>query len=203
MEPKTIHLKDYRPAPFSIDTIQLEVDIHSDHTIVASELKMIKREAGKTNLELFGEGLELQEIKFNGEILPSSAYQVSNEKLVLLNVEKEAFTLNIKVKIDPATNKALEGFYQSGPQLCTQCEPEGFRKITYYLDRPDVMAKFKTKMIGDKKQYPYLLSNGNKIGSGDLPQGRHWIEWEDPFKKPSYLFAMVAGDFDIARDSFT
>lgn len=205
-QPKTIYLKDYRPSDFFIDSIELTVDIHDEYTIVHSLLKIEKRDelkGKKLNLELNGEGMELLSLMFNGETVPSDRYQVSQDKLVLLNVEHDKFILEIQNKIDPANNKALEGFYQSGPQLCTQCEPEGFRRITYFIDRPDVMAKYKTRMIANKAKYPFLLSNGNRIGSGDLPEGRHWVEWEDPFRKPSYLFAMVAGDFDVARDSFT
>lgn len=203
--PKTIFLSDYKPSDFRIESIDLTVDIFDNHTLVHSVLEMTKRDelkGLKLNLELNGEGMELLGLKFNGELLPSARYQLSQEKLVILNIEEDKFQLEIQNKIDPANNKALEGFYQSGPQLCTQCEPEGFRKITYFIDRPDVMAIYKTKMIADKAKYPYLLSNGNRIGQGDLPDGRHWVEWHDPFKKPSYLFAMVAGEFDVARDTF-
>ena len=205
MQAKTIYLKDYTPSSFSIDTIELVVDIQNAHTIVTSKMKIIKAKpwkGKKVHLELNGEGLELLEVKLNDQLLPSSDYQVSKEKLVILNIELDEFFLNIVNKIDPNSNKAMEGFYQSGPQLCTQCEPEGFRKITYFIDRPDVMARYKTKMIANKSDYPFLLSNGNRIGFGDLAGGRHWAQWEDPFRKPSYLFAMVAGDFDVARDEF-
>lgn len=205
-QPKTIYLSDYKPSDFIIDSIDMTVDIFDEFTLVNSVLHIEKRDevkGEKLNLELNGEGMELLHLKFNGEIVPSGRFQVSSDKLVLLNVEHDKFVLEIQNKIDPANNKALEGFYQSGPQLCTQCEPEGFRKITYFIDRPDVMAKYKTRMIANKKKYPFLLSNGNRIGSGDLPDGRHWIEWQDPFRKPSYLFAMVAGEFDVARDTFT
>src|SRR5690606_4403773 len=157
-----------------IDAIEMTVDIFDDFTLVNSVLFIEKRDevkGQKLNLELNGEGMELLHLKFNGEIVPSGRFQVSNDKLVLLNVEHDKFVLEVQNKIDPANNKALEGFYQSGPQLCTQCEPEGFRKITYFIDRPDVMAKYKTRMIADKKKYPFLLSNGNRIGSGDLPDG--------------------------------
>lgn len=206
MEPKTIYLKDYKPSNFLVDTIDLTVDVQSTETIVTSVMKINRNPLapeGKHHLELNGEGMTLISLKFNGESLPSDRYQLSNDKLVILNLSHEAFTVEIQNKIDPANNKALEGFYQSGPQLCTQCEPEGFRRITYFIDRPDVMAKYKTKMIADKNQFPFLLSNGNRIGAGDLPGNRHWAQWEDPFRKPSYLFAMVAGDFDVARDTFT
>lgn len=204
--PKTIYLSDYRPSDFLIDEIDLTVDIFDDQTIITSILNIIKRDKSdkkKMNLELQGENMELLGIKMNGLTLSSDRYQVSADKLVLLNLTEEAFSLELTNKIDPVNNKALEGFYKSGPQLCTQCEPEGFRKITYFIDRPDVMAKFKTKMIADKNKYPYLLSNGNRVGVGDLTGGRHWARWEDPFRKPSYLFAMVGGDFDVARDTFS
>jgi aminopeptidase N len=200
MSPKAILLKDYKPSAYLIESIALTVDIFESETVVTSSMDVRKSADGV--LELNGENLALLEVRINGEILPNDQFQLSSEKLVITGALPPEFKLEIKNKIDPATNKALEGFYQSGPQLCTQCEPEGFRKITYFIDRPDVMASYRTKMIADKNKYPYLLSNGNKIGSGDLPSGRHWVEWEDPFKKPSYLFAMVAGDFDLAQDEF-
>lgn len=204
-QPKTIHLSDYKPSSFNVDSIDMIVDIQDGFTIVNSTLRIEKRaelQGQKINLELNGEGMELLSLKFNGETVPTDRYQLSSDKLVLLNITHDKFELEIQNKIDPANNKALEGFYQSGPQLCTQCEPEGFRRITYFIDRPDVMATYKTRMIADKAKFPFLLSNGNRIGSGDLPGGRHWVEWQDPFKKPSYLFAMVAGDFDVDRDTF-
>ena len=202
-QPKTIFLKDYKPSTFNIDTIALNVDILENHTEVTSVMKLEKVVSGPATLELNGENMTLKSVKMNGEVLSSDKYQVSPEKLTILNITQDSFTLEIRNHIDPVNNKAGEGFYQSGDQFCTQCEPEGFRKITYFIDRPDVMAKFKTRMSGDKKRFPFLLSNGNKISSGDLENGRHFMEWEDPFRKPSYLFAMVAGDFDVARDSFT
>jgi aminopeptidase N len=204
--PKTIHLKDYVPSSFSIDTIHLSVDIFEERTLVTSVMKILKSETLKgknANLELNGENVVLKSVKINNETLSSDKFQVSSDKLVILNLSLEEFTLEIQNEINPVTNKTGEGFYQSGDQFCTQCEPEGFRKITYFIDRPDVMAKFKTRMTGDKKRFPFLLSNGNKTASGDLADGRHFMEWEDPFRKPSYLFAMVAGDFDVATDSFT
>ncbi|MGE3610832.1 MAG: aminopeptidase N [Bacteriovoracaceae bacterium] len=202
MSPKTIYLKDYKPSTFQINEIELLVDIFDKETLITSKLKVEKKIEGKCNLELNGEHMTLLEIKLDGEVLSSSFYQVSEDKLVLLNMEKNDFVLETRCSIHPETNKALEGFYQSGQQLCTQCEPEGFRRITYFIDRPDMMAKYRTKMIADKKKYPFLLSNGNRVGQGELAGGRHWVEWQDPFKKPSYLFAMVAGDFDVARDFF-
>jgi aminopeptidase N len=201
-KPKTIYLKDYRPSAYMIDEVDLTVDI-AEKSLVTSKLKIRRTPGVPGHLELNGENMELVSVSLNGRRLGSADYQLSSEKLTVLNIAEESFVLETVVEIDPASNKALEGLYQSGPQLCTQCEPEGFRKITYFIDRPDVMARYKNKMIADKAKYPYLLSNGNKIGEGDLPDGRHWVQWEDPFKKPSYLFAMVAGDFELAQDSFT
>lgn len=203
MEPKTIHLKDYTPSKYLIDAVDLEVDIFDDKTTVRSQLIIRKNSSGPAHLELNGENMRLQKVLLDGRELGGNEYQLSNDKLVILNLTEARFTVETVVEIDPLNNTALEGFYKSGDQLCTQCEPEGFRKITYYIDRPDVMARFRTKMSADRKRYPFLLSNGNRIGEGDLPGGRHWTQWEDPFRKPSYLFAMVAGDFDVARDSFT
>jgi aminopeptidase N len=204
-QPKTIHLKDYRRSTFLIDSISLDVDIFDDKTIVRSTLEIIKGKdfLGRTaHLELNGESVILKSLKMNGVVLSADQFQLSSDKLVILNINQDQLILEIENEIDPFQNKACEGFYQSGDQLCTQCEPEGFRKITYYIDRPDVMAKFKTRISANKERFPFLLSNGNRINSGSLPMGRHFVEWEDPFRKPSYLFAMVAGDFDVARDTF-
>jgi aminopeptidase N len=202
MEPKTIYLRDYTPSKFLIDAIDLDVDIYEEKATIRSTLIIRKNSSEAANLELAGENMKLLEVKMDGRVLNGNEYQLSPEKLVVLNLSESRFTIETVVEIDPLHNTALEGFYKSGDQLCTQCEPEGFRKITYYIDRPDVMAKFRTKMSGDKKKYPYLLSNGNRIGEGELPGGRHWVQWEDPFKKPSYLFAMVSGNFDVARDTY-
>lgn len=204
MDAKTIYLKDYKPNHYTVETIDLEVDIYETHTFVTSTLKMSVNPKSQTPhpVTLIGESMELLAVSLDGKELSSSEYKVTGSELSF-HTNKSSFTVVTKVKIDPVNNKALEGFYKSGDQFCTQCEPEGFRKITYFLDRPDVMAKYTTKMIADKTKYPFLLSNGNRIASGDLPDNRHWVKWEDPFKKPSYLFAMVAGDFDVARDTFT
>ena len=203
---KTIYLKDYKPSSFFIESVELNVDIFHDKTIVKNKMKIVKSSSlinKPTHLELNGEQVVLKKIQFNGEELKNEDYQLSQDKLVILNVKEDEFILEIENEIDPVANKACEGFYQSGDQFCTQCEPEGFRKITYFIDRPDVMAKFKTRMSADRERFPFLLSNGNRVSAGDLPQGRHFVEWEDPFPKPSYLFAMVAGDFDVAHDQFT
>ncbi len=206
MENKKIYLKDYKPTSFFVDSIDLVVDIYEEQTFVSAIQKIKKSndfKGKKLNLELNGENILLKDIKFNSKILDSEKYQVSKDKLTIFQIDEDEFVLETLVEINPFKNFALEGFYQSGPQLCTQCEPEGFRKITYFIDRPDNMSIFSTKMIADKQKYPFLLSNGNKVSFGDLAGGRHWVKWEDPFRKPSYLFAMVAGNFEVARDQFT
>lgn len=200
--PQTIYLRDYKSPPFSVDAIDLTLDIHPDQTMVKSVMKILKH-SDSTHLELMGEGMTLQKIMLNGIELTSSQYSLSNDRIVLHNITDKTITVEIHNTINPFTNTALEGFYLSGNILCTQCEPEGFRKITYFIDRPDVMAKYTTTLIADKSAYPQLLSNGNKIEFGDLPGGRHFVKWSDPHRKPSYLFAAVAGDLDVSTDTFT
>lgn len=132
----------------------------------------------------------------------ASEYRLSEESLVLPSVPDRPFDLEIVTRINPKANTALEGLYLSKDMLCTQCEAQGFRKITYFIDRPDVMAKYTTTLVADKSRYPVLLSNGNRIASGELKNGRHWVKWEDPFKKPSYLFALVAGRLECVEDRY-
>ncbi len=203
--PQTIYLKDYQPLPYKIEDIYLTFDLHSTATKVTSLMKVIKNSESKDisgNLELNGEELKFISAKINGVELTDSQYTLAEEGLTLKNVPDE-FSLEITNEINPEANKALDGLYQSGAIFCTQNEPEGFRRITYYLDRPDNMAKFTTKIIADKKTYPVLLSNGNPISEGDLEGGKHFVEWEDPFLKPSYLYALVAGDLGMIQDSYT
>ncbi len=203
--PKTIHLSDYRPHPFSIEKVHLTFHLDTNKTKVISKLT-IKRnpegDASISDLVLNGEELTFLSATINDKLLTSEDYSVAEESLTLKNVP-DTFTLTIENEINPEANKALDGLYKSGPIFCTQNEPEGFRRITYYLDRPDVMAKFTTKIIADETQYPVLLSNGNPIGEGKLDGGLHWVEWEDPFVKPCYLYALVAGDLGLVQDSYT
>jgi len=201
--PQMIHLKDYKPSDFQIKSIDLIVDIREKDTLVTSTINFTRTNKSAAILELDGEMMKLESIKINNQALSSDDYNVTTDKLIIKNLTSDSFTLETQVLIDPFNNTSCEGFYKSGDQLCTQCEAQGFRKITYYLDRPDVMSKFTTKMIADKKRFPYLLANGNRVEKGDLPNGKHFTVWEDPFKKPAYLFAMVAGDFDVAVDTFT
>lgn len=154
-----------------------------------------------TDLELDGEHLRLERVVLNGEELPSSRYRQSDNKLIIKN-PPERFELSTTVVIEPAQNTALEGLYQSGSILLTQCEPQGFRRITYFLDRPDVMSSFQVRIEADAKKFPVLLSNGDRLEKGDLSEGRHFALWKDPFKKPSYLFALVAGPLAVLEDQF-
>jgi aminopeptidase N len=202
---QAIHLQDYKVPDFLVERIDLEFDLQEDVTTVISKLEMLANPAsttGATELSLLGESLELMSVVLDGVQLSPEQYRTTEHDLTILNVPKK-FTLLITTRIKPQENTALTGLYKSSGNYCTQCEAQGFRRITYYLDRPDVMTKFTTKITAEKKRYPMLLSNGNLVESGELEQGRHWVRWEDPFKKPSYLFALVAGDLEFIEDFFT
>ncbi|HCE1953429.1 aminopeptidase N [Vibrio parahaemolyticus] len=197
--PQAKYRKDYQAPSHTITDIDLTFDLYDNDTIVTALSKVVQK-GESTTLELDGEGLELRSVKVNGE--DWAHHEVKEASLVLSDLPAE-FELEIITKIDPEANTALEGLYKSGGAFCTQCEAEGFRRITYYLDRPDVLAKYTTKVIADKATYPYLLSNGNSIAQGETENGRHWVQWQDPHPKPAYLFALVAGDFDVLRDKYT
>ncbi|EGR0398838.1 aminopeptidase N [Vibrio parahaemolyticus] len=197
--PQAKYRKDYQAPSHTITDIDLTLDLYDNDTIVTALSKVVQK-GESTTLELDGEGLELRSVKVNGE--DWAHHEVKEASLVLSDLPAE-FELEIITKIDPEANTALEGLYKSGGAFCTQCEAEGFRRITYYLDRPDVLAKYTTKVIADKATYPYLLSNGNRIAQGEAENGRHWVQWQDPHPKPAYLFALVAGDFDVLRDKYT
>ncbi|MCX8905161.1 aminopeptidase N [Vibrio parahaemolyticus] len=197
--PQAKYRKDYQAPSHTITDIDLTFDLYDNDTIVTALSKVVQK-GESTTLELDGEGLELRSVKVNGE--DWAHHEVKKASLVLSELPAE-FELAIITKIDPEANTALEGLYKSGGAFCTQCEAEGFRRITYYLDRPDVLAKYTTKVIADKATYPYLLSNGNRIAQGEAENGRHWVQWQDPHPKPAYLFALVAGDFDVLRDKYT
>ncbi|HCH5256044.1 TPA: aminopeptidase N [Vibrio parahaemolyticus] len=197
--PQAKYRKDYQAPSHTITDIDLTFDLYDNDTIVTALSKVVQK-GESTTLELDGEGLELRSVKVNGE--DWAHHEVKEVSLVLSDLPAE-FELEIITKIDPEANTALEGLYKSGGAFCTQCEAEGFRRITYYLDRPDVLAKYTTKVIADKATYPYLLSNGNRIAQGEAENGRHWVQWQDPHPKPAYLFALVAGDFDVLRDKYT
>jgi aminopeptidase N len=199
---KTIHLADYAPPSYAIKTVDLTFDLEPSATRVTSRLSMTRTAPEARALELNGEGLKLLKISVDGRELPASAYQRTKTGLIL-HGPPQSFILETEVEIDPQANKALEGLYVSQSVFCTQCEPEGFRHITYFLDRPDVMAVYRTTIRAPKAKYPVLLANGNPTASGDLDGGRHFAVWDDPHPKPSYLFALVAGDLAHIKDSFT
>jgi len=194
-------LADYRKANFSIETVDLTVNLHDTHTHVTSELSILRQGEHQEPLTLDGEQLTLLSVAIDGVTLPSHQYQLSEQTLTI-PTDKNVFSLTIVTEVNPVENTSLEGLFKSGDAFCTQCEAEGFRRISYYLDRPDVMATFTTKVIADKTLYPYLLSNGNKIEQGDLANNQHFVKWHDPFPKPCYLFALVAGDFDLMTDNY-
>ena len=202
---QTIYRKDYTPPSFLIDKTELDFKLNESATRVKATLHLRRNpEAERAeNLKLDGDALKLLKVALDGAELSTNQYASTPEQLTIFNVP-DSFTLQTEVEIDPKSNTALEGLYRdSGGMLCTQCEAEGFRRITYFLDRPDVLSKFTVRLEGDKKTYPVILSNGNKIDSGDAANGNHFAIWEDPFPKPSYLFALVAGDLDHLEDSFT
>ncbi|WP_405424649.1 aminopeptidase N [Pantoea stewartii] len=199
-QPKIKYRHDYRAPDYTITDIDLTFELDESTTRVTA-ISQVKRQGDNgAELRLDGEDLTLISLEVNGQAW--TAYEEEEGALVLSQLP-DSFTLKIVNDIHPDRNSALEGLYKSGEALCTQCEAEGFRHITWYLDRPDVLARFTTTIIADGNRYPFLLSNGNRIDSGHDEQGRHWVKWQDPFPKPCYLFALVAGDFDVLRDSFT
>jgi aminopeptidase N len=204
-QPHPIFLKDYTPPPFLITETALDVALHPTETRVVSRLSMRPNPDAKPKtrvLKLDGEMLKLVRVTLDGAELSPSQYAVTEKDLTLKEAPAQPFTLEIESLCDPEANKALSGLYRSQNVYCTQCEAEGFRRITYYLDRPDVLSKFRVRIEANKKEAPVLLSNGNLIEAGELNGGRHFAVWEDPFPKPSYLFALVAGNLALVQDSF-
>ncbi len=208
-QPVIIRLADYKLPAFLIDHVELAFDLEDDATLVDATLALRRNPAfikaggdPKAPLALDGEGLDLQSITIDSWHVADEALSVNEAGLAIRKVP-DAFTLETRVQIDPAGNTLLEGLYRSGSAFCTQCEAEGFRHITYFPDRPDVMTKFKVTIRADKTACPVLLSNGNLVEEGDLPEGRHYAVWEDPHPKPSYLFALVAGQLEAIQDKFT
>nr|XP_040245876.1 puromycin-sensitive aminopeptidase isoform X5 [Aegilops tauschii subsp. strangulata]XP_040245877.1 puromycin-sensitive aminopeptidase isoform X5 [Aegilops tauschii subsp. strangulata] len=202
--PKEIFLKDYKKPDYLFDTVDLEFQLGDEKTMVTSKIAVSPgNEAGNSSpLTLHGCDLKLLSIKINGTELKSDKYTVDPRHLTILTPPAGVFNMEIVTEIYPQLNTSLEGLYRSTGNFCTQCEAEGFRKITYFQDRPDVMAKYTCRIEGDKTLYPVLLSNGNLIEQGDLEGGKHYALWEDPFKKPCYLFALVAGQLECREDSF-
>jgi len=200
-QPQTIHRKDYRKPDYRIETVDLDFDLAPEATVVKSTLTL-KADTAGAPLRLDGEDLELLSIAIDGKPLDKAGYNVDAESLTIF-IPPASFTLEIVTKINPKGNTQLSGLYQSSGNYCTQCEAEGFRRITYFLDRPDVMAVYRATIRADRKTCPVLLSNGNLVEEGELPDGRHKAVWHDPFPKPCYLFALVAGDLAVNEDSFT
>ncbi len=200
-EPRAIHLADYKAPEFRIRTVHLDFTLSPEATRVTSRLE-IARQTGSGPLVLAGESQKLLSIALDGRQLSPGEYLVDDKNLTVPNPPAK-LTLEIASEINPAANTALEGLFLSNGMFCTQCEPEGFRRITYFLDRPDNLSVFTVRIEADREQYPVLLSNGNRIESGELAGGRHFAVWHDPFPKPSYLFALVAGDLGAIHDSFT
>jgi aminopeptidase N len=201
---EAIHLADYKVPNFLIDTVEFHFDIHPDATVVHATLKMKRNPEGVADAPLVldgAAGLELLGATLDGNELTAEQFATDDSSLTVPAVP-ESFTLATKVRIHPETNTSLQGLYKSAACYCTQCEAEGFRHITYYLDRPDVLAKFTTTIQADRKNMPVLLSNGNMIRRKDVSDDRHEVTWEDPHRKPCYLFALVAGDLEHIEDHF-
>ncbi len=200
--PTLTYLKDYRPPSFLISTVDLEFDLQAEHTLVHARLELTRNPLAndpRASLELDGEALELLALTLNGQALLPTQYQLAANSLVVPQVPDQ-FSLATTVRITPDKNTQLMGLFASQNGFFTQCEAEGFRRITYYLDRPDVMACFTTTIRADKARFPVLLSNGNRVAAGAENDARHWARWEDPFPKPAYLFAMVAAKLDLLED---
>ncbi len=200
---KTTYLKDYKLYPYEIQHVNLDFDIHNDYTIIKSNISFKNNNNNNEALFLNGEHLELIELKLDGKILEKDKhFNLDDNGLTIPCPSEDKFTLEAITRIKPEENTRLEGLYKSGDTYCTQCEAEGFRNITYYPDRPDVMTTFTTRIEANKEHYPVLLSNGNRMDFGDSQDGRHFAVWHDPFPKPCYLFALVAGNLVHIKDSF-
>jgi aminopeptidase N len=204
--PRPVRLAEYRPPDFLIDTVDLVFELGESDTRVKSRLRIQRNPESSDRsaaLQLDGEELALVSLALDGEPLGPNRYELPAEGGLILADVPDAFSLAVETRILPETNTALSGLYMSGGNFCTQCEPEGFRRITYFVDRPDVMARYTTTIIADKARFPVLLSNGNPVEHGEMGDGRHWAKWVDPHPKPSYLFALVAGDLVAVPDRFT
>jgi aminopeptidase N len=201
--PQTIYRTDYTPPSFLVDTVELGFDLDPARTIVAARLSMRRNPDGKdSDIVLHGEDITLVQLRLNGKLLSPGQYKLTASTLTIRKAPAEV-TLEIETLLSPEKNTTLSGLYVSNGNFFTQCEAEGFRRITYFPDRPDVMAKYTVMLRANKALYPVLLSNGNLVEEGDLPDGRHYAKWEDPFKKPSYLFALVAAKLVCQEETFT
>ena len=203
-KPGTIYLKDYRRPAYLINRTELNFELHEDYVLVSSRLHLLRdaQVALDESLELHGQSLELLCVEVDGIELSPEEFQVTDDSLHIHSVPEQC-VVACKTRLRPQDNTSLEGLYKSRTMFCTQCEAEGFRKITYYLDRPDVMSVFTVTIEAEQARYPVLLSNGNSLGVEQLEAGRQRVTWHDPFPKPAYLFALVAGDLAHIEDSFT
>ncbi|KAL7160056.1 hypothetical protein ABFS83_01G069300 [Erythranthe nasuta] len=202
--PKEIFLKDYKQPDYYFDKVDLSFTLGEEKTIVYSKIAVSPRLEGSSSpLILDGADLKLISLKVNGNELKENDFRVDARHLTISSPPSGKFTLEVVTEIYPEKNTSLDGLYKSSGNFCTQCEAEGFRKITYYQDRPDIMAKYTCRIEGDKSLYPVLLSNGNLVEEGDLEGNKHYAIWEDPFVKPCYLFALVAGKLESRDDTFT
>ncbi len=199
--PSAIYLKDYVAPYYLVKKTQLTFELYDEFTIVSSKLTVERVGGIAQPMELYGVDLDLQSITLGGLSLTENDYRINDESLIIATVPS-AFELVVVTKIYPHKNSSLEGLYQSKTMYCTQCEAEGFRKITYYPDRPDVLSIFSVRIEACVKRFPVLLSNGNCVDKGDVSEGRHYACWNDPYPKPSYLFALVAGDLNVVSDQF-
>src|SRR6476659_6720846 len=203
-EPRPVRLSEYRPPDWLVETVDLQVNLHPTQTPVRATLKLKPNPAAgaPAPLTLDGDGLTLVSLKLDGAPVAKDAFVATPDGLTIAQPPHRPFTLEIETLVDPQANTQLSGLYRSSRNYCTQCEAEGFRRITYYPDRPDVMAVFTTRIEADKSEAPVLLANGNLKDSGDLPRGRHFAVWHDPWPKPAYLFALVGGKRGHIEDSF-
>ena len=194
-----IRRDDYRPPDWLVPAISLDFQLDPERTRVRAILEVVRNGDHDQPLRLDGDELDLLSGKVDGK---AADFRIEGSRLII-GVTAERATIETEVAIHPAANTKLMGLYASSGMLCTQCEAEGFRRITYFPDRPDVLSKYRVRMEADAERFPVLLSNGNRTAAGEISKGRHWAEWEDPFPKHSYLFALVAGDLKAKRDSFT
>src|SRR6201997_2637356 len=204
-DPRPVRLEDYRPPDWRIGTVELDVVLHPTATTVRAKLSISpNRASAPAPLVLDGDELTLHSIRLNGKPLPAESFVATPDRLTIAQAPQRPFELEIETVLDPTNNTKLMGLYRAGATYCTQCEAEGFRRITYFLDRPDVMAVYTTRIEAEKKEAGVLLANGNLVAHGDIAgTSRHFAVWHDPFPKPSYLFAMVGGNFGCVEDNFT
>ena len=204
MQKEVIKLSEYTPPTYTIETIDLKFELSATKTVVTTKIVGHANDYfndGNCPLKLNGESQNLIGLKLNGEVLNGSDFEL-NDGMLTIDVPTERFELKVTSEINPSNNKALEALYLSEGIFCTQCEPEGFRRITFFPDRPDILTIYTTTLIANKRDYPILLSNGNLQDAGDLDDERHFMTWHDPFPKPSYLFAVVGGKLDCFEDNF-